>query len=362
MAAVLTVRGFGVRLLCATAIFVVVEGAVFRSGLYTGVLEPDSSAGMLLSLLRAEKRRPPSGLPEVLVIGDSRMGFRARAANEISGETGYHFSSIAMPGSNPRVWYYMLRDVDATRRRYAAILLGVDEYDDEDYEDIANREMDVRYVTPLLGWRDVLPFGASFPTWHMRWEAGRAALFKGYAYRADFQDFLVNHKYRMKKLEFDRDDAPALRYNQPWSEADVTGLSVDWEKRTIHYPEGSTEAQKQILSNVLLRDTVEQTGQRGAFRRLWYGRIAELFRGSPTRLVFLHLPRGPVVRPYPVVYKSAAARELAVANPRVLLLPEHAFDALEQPRYFGDPLHLNQRGSQEFTRAAARLTAHALGR
>ena len=358
----LTVRGFGVRLLCAAGIFVFIEGAVFRSGLYTPLLEPDSSMGLVQSLLAAEKRRAPSGMPDVLVIGDSRMGFRARVANEISGETGYRFSSIVMPGSNARVWYYMLRDVDPTHRRYAALLIGVEEYDDEDYEDIANREMDIRYVTPLLGWADVVPFATSFPTWRVRWEALRAGLFKGYAYRADFQDFLKNHKYRMKKLEFERREAPELRYNQPWSQADVTGLSIDWERRTIQYPAGSTDSQKQILNNVLLRDTTEQTGQRGAYRRLWYGRIAELFRGSPTRLVFLHLPRGPVVRPYPIVHKTAAARELAAANAKVLLLPEHAFDALEEPRFFGDPMHLNQRGSQEFTRMAAREVARALGR
>ena len=358
----LTVRSFGMRLMWAAAIFVLVEGLVFRTGVYTPLLEPDSSAGLVQSLLSAEKRRASSCLPEVLVTGDSRMGFRARAANEISGETGLRFSSIVMPGSNARVWYYMLRDADPSRHRYAAILLGVDEYDDEDYEDIANREMDVRYVTPLLRFGDVLPFASSFPTWQMRWQATRAAVFKGYAYRADFQDFLKNHKYRMKKLEFERREAPELRYNQPWSDAEVTGLSVDWEKRTIQYPAGSTDSQKQIMNNVLLRDTVEQTGQRGAYRRLWYGRIAELLQDSPTRLVFLHLPRGPVVRPYPVVYKTAAARELAARNPKVVLLPEHAFDTLEEPRFFGDPMHLNERGSQEFTRMAAREVAQALRR
>jgi hypothetical protein len=153
-----------------------------------------------------------------------------------------------------------------------------------------------------------------------------------------------------------------LRYNQPWSEADVTGLSVDWERRTIQYPSGSTDSQKQILNNVLLRETTLQTGQRGAYRRQWYGRIADLFRDSPARLVFLRLPRGPVVRPYPVAHKTAVARDLAARNPKVVLLPEHAFDSLEQPLLFGDPMHLNQQGSQEFTRMAAREVARALRR
>jgi hypothetical protein len=357
-----TVPGFFLRLFCAAAAFIVVEGAVFRTGLYSSVLEPDSSVAYLKSILDDEKRRAVTGPLEVLAVGHSRMGFRARAANELEGETGYRFATIAMPGSTPRVWYYMLRDVDPTARRYAAILIGVDEYDDEDYEDLSNREMDIRYVTPFLGWADVLPFGASFPEWPTRWQAVRAALFKGYAYRADFQDFLAHHKFRMKKIEVQRREAAAQRYSQAWGSYDVTGLSVDWKTRTIHFPEGSTEVQKQILTDVLLRETIEQTGARGKYLRQWYGRIAEHYRGSRTKIVFLRLPRGPVLRPILVGSKTAAARELAAANAQVRLLPEHAFDSLEQPRFFGDPMHLNHPGSQEFSRMAARETASLLGR
>lgn len=355
-------RGLVLRLLCAAATFALVDGVVFRSGLYSRWLEPDSSAGLLQSILDDEKRRTAAGPREVLAIGDSRMGFRARAANEIAAETGYHFATIAMPGSTPRVWYYMLRDVDPTARRYAAILIGVDEYDDEDYADLSNREMDIRYVAPLLGWADVLPFAASFPEWRTRWEAARAAIFKGYAYRDDVQDLLAHHKYRMKKIEVMHREAAAWRYNQSWDSGDVTGLSVDWKAWTIHFPEGSTESQKRILTEVLMRETAEKTGLRGQYRRLWYGRIAQHYRGSPTKIVFLRLPRGPVVRPVLVAHKTAAARELAAANPQVLLLPEHAFDSLERTRLFGDPLHLNQAGSQEFSRMAARETARILGR
>lgn len=350
------------RLLCAAAVFAAVEAVVFRTGLYSRLLEPDSSAGQLQSILDDEKRRPLSGPREVLAIGDSRMGLRPKTANELEAHTGLHFATIAMPGSTPRVWYYMLRDVDPTARRYAAILIAVDEYDDEDYADLSNREMDIRYVTPLLGWADVLPFAASFSGWRTRWEAARAALFKGYAYRADVQDLLAHHKYRMKKIEVMHREAAAWRYNQPWTEADVTGLTVDWKAWTIHFPEGSTAEQKRILTEVLMRETVEQTGLRGKYRSHWYGRIADHYRGSPTKLVFLRLPRGPVVRPIFVARKTAAARELAAANPQVRLLPEHAFDSLEQPQNFGDPLHLNQTGSQEFSRMAARETGSVLAR
>ena len=358
----LTVRSFGLRLLWAAAIFVLVEGLVFRTSVYTPLLEPDSSAGLVQSLLSAEKRRPSAGLPEVLVIGDSRMGFRARAANEISAETGYQFSSIAMPGSNARVWYYMLRDVDPTRRRYAAILIGVEEYDDEDYEDIANREMDIRYVTPLLGWADVVPFARVVP--HVAHALG------GGAHRA-LQGLCLPRRFPGLPEE---PQVPHEEAGVRAARGSRTALQPALERGRCHGSQRRLGEADDSVSGRLHRfaeaDSEQRAaagddgadGQRGAYRRLWYGRIAELFRDSPTRLVFLHLPRGPVVRPYPVVYKTAAARELAARNPKVVLLPEHAFDTLEQTRFFGDPMHLNQRGSQEFTRMAAREVARALGR
>lgn len=357
-----TARPFYFRLLCAAVAFVAVEGAVFRTGLYSRLLEPDSSAGLLESYLDNEKRRPVDGPNEVLAIGDSRMGFRPRAANDLAAETGYRFATIAMPGSTPRVWYYMLRDVDPTARRYAAILIGVNEYDDEDFEDLSAREMDIRYVTPLLGWADVFSFAASFPEWRTRWEAFRAAMFKGYAYRADVQDFLVNHRVRMKKIAVMRRESADRRYNEIWGNTDVTGLSVDWSAMAIHFPEGATESQKRVITDVLTRATIEQTGLRGQYLRLWYGRIVEHYRGSRTKIVFLRLPRGPVVRPPGITPKTAVAREMAAANTHVRLLAEHAFDSLEQPRFFGDPMHLNHPGSQEFSRLAAREIARELGR
>jgi hypothetical protein len=356
------IRGFYLRLLCAATAFVMAEGIVFRTGLYSRLLEPDSSAGLLQSTLDDEKRRAVTGPHEVLAIGDSRMGFRARAANELEAQTGYRFATIAMPGSTPRVWYYMLREVDPTARRYAAILIGVNEYDDEDYEDLSNREMDIRYVTPLLGWADVFPFAASYPEWRTRWEAALAAVFKGYAYRADVQDFLAHHKFRMKKIEVMRRVAAAWRYNEVWGSGDVTGLSVDWKTMTIHFPEGASDAQKRLITDVLTRGTIDQTGLRGKYLRQWYGRIVEHYRGSRTKIVFLRLPRGPVVRPILVARKTAVARELAASNAQVRLLGEHVFDSLEQPRFFGDPMHMNHPGSQEFSRMAARETGSLLGR
>ena len=52
---------FLLRILAGAAFYLLLEGAVFRSGVYTPYLEPDSSAGLLDSYLRSERERPGSG-------------------------------------------------------------------------------------------------------------------------------------------------------------------------------------------------------------------------------------------------------------------------------------------------------------
>jgi hypothetical protein len=164
----------------------------------------------------------------------------------------------------------------------------------------------------------------------------------------------------MKRVEWARRESATLRYNHPWGQDDVTGLSVDYRTRTIVFPPNATEPQKKHLRDVLLREEIEQTGQRGKYHRQWYGRIAEHYRGSRTLLIFLQLPRGPIVRPRLIPAKTAAARDLAREYPNVRLLPDRAFDALEKPEYFGDAMHLNGRGGAEFSRVAAREVAKVL--
>ena len=127
----------------ALAVFCVTEAAIFRSGFYSNYLEPGSSAGVVVAYLRNEANRRGAGRDQVLAIGDSRMGLKARVANELTSRTGYTFATIATPGSSPRVWYYMLREADPERTRYGAILIGVEDYEDEDWEDYANRTLDI---------------------------------------------------------------------------------------------------------------------------------------------------------------------------------------------------------------------------
>src|SRR5213592_4943690 len=108
----------GRNLLLGVAAFVCLDGIIFHTGLYVSILAPDSYAGRLAVITRAEKQRPSSGLKEVLVLGDSRMaeGFSATVADEIGSSAGFKFVSLAEPAASVNTWYYMLREVDPTTR------------------------------------------------------------------------------------------------------------------------------------------------------------------------------------------------------------------------------------------------------
>jgi PHD/YefM family antitoxin component YafN of YafNO toxin-antitoxin module len=289
------------------------------------------------------------------------MIFRAGAVNGSDAAGGYRFATIATPGTTPRCWYYMLRDVDPRRSQYAAILIGAEDYDDEDYEDLSGREMDIRYLAPLLQWRDVIAFPASYPDWRRRGEALSTTVWKGQAFRADFQDLLVRHKYRMRAVEVARRESAAFLYNAEISNQSMSGLMVNWKSGAITYPPNLSAAQRDMIRHVLLREPAPQTGARGAYLTKWYGSVLDYYRGSTTRVIFLRLPRGPVVRPPAPGRKTAAVRGLARAHPNAILMPEDTFDILERGENFVDALHLNDRGSAEFSRMAARETARLLG-
>src|SRR5262249_26310325 len=106
----------GRNLLLGAVAFLVLDGILFHTRLYTSILAPDSYAGRLAPIIRAEKQRARSGLKEVLVLGDSRIaeGFSTAVADELGSPAGLKFVSLAEPASTIVIWHYILREVDPT--------------------------------------------------------------------------------------------------------------------------------------------------------------------------------------------------------------------------------------------------------
>ena len=89
------------------------DALLFRTGLYTSILEPDSSTGLFELVLRREQHAQSQyGRNLVVTLGDSRFAYYPRVANQHTAETGFVFRQAGVAGTDARAWYYMLRDLD----------------------------------------------------------------------------------------------------------------------------------------------------------------------------------------------------------------------------------------------------------
>ncbi len=328
-----------------------IDALLFRTGFYSQFLEPNSSTGLFEQTLRREVRsQAENGDNLIVTLGDSRFAYLPRLANELTAQSGLVFGSAGTAGSDPRSWYYMLRDLDPSARRYRAVVFGVDDYDDEDsFEEHAADIRALHYAIMRLRLSDVVQLSASFPSWAARWEVFRGALFKGFVLARDVQAFLSKPKERIEQVRLYNAGWAYWNYIYNEDPRSLAGLQIDWSAWKASFPPGADQIQRVTVANVLLRPVAPQTGHYAGFRRLWFRRILDRYRGSRTKIIFVRLARGPIPRPTGLVRKkSASIREFA-ARPNVFLADEHAFESLERPELFKDALHLNRAGSARFS-------------
>ncbi len=342
--------------------FLLIETLIFHTDLYASILNPDSSAGYLELEVGNEIRRVAAGRNQVLIIGDSRMGFFPRYTDRQQPSTGYTFATIATAGTTARCWYYMIRDVDPTARRYAAVVIGVNDFEDaETWDNTADYITDLHYLIARLRWSDLLEFSRSFDDPEFRSQAARGILLKGLVYKTDFQDFLRNPIKRLNYVELSRRDSKNWYYDFEGTKENVSGITVDWAAKTVHAPPRFTPDQVAEFQKRFLADLAPPMGRRTKFLKHWYGKIAERYRGTGTRLIFMRLPRGPFVRPdQPALNPNSSVRELA-AHGEAILDQEHSFDVLERPELFWDPYHMNGAGCADFSRMLALDVRQILG-
>src|ERR1039457_1150292 len=243
------------------------DALLFRTGLYTSILEPDSSTGLFELILRRERQAQPRyGRNLIVTLGDSRFAYYPRVANEQTATTGFAFRNAGVAGTDARAWYYMLRDLDPTRDRYRAVVFGVDDYDDEDGAyDVSDDLATLHYVAARLRLSDVIPFALSFQNPAARWDAFRGSLLKGIVFQRDVLAFLTHPAKRLADIALDAGGFEEWTYGFVDTDRNVVGLKIDWTNFTATVPPGNEELRDQVDRFVLYHPK-PQTGKRGGGR------------------------------------------------------------------------------------------------
>jgi hypothetical protein len=334
------------NLLLGLAVFACLDGAIFHTGLYMSILAPESFAGRMAMLTKAEKQRVSSGLKEVLILGDSRIaeGFSAAVADELGSAAGFKFVSLAEPGSTIDIWYYMLREVDPTRRRYAAIVIPYG----YGYEHNRVEVLKISMAAPLLRYGDCFDFASCFEQWTDRFRAFTACIFRGSALQSDVTDLLEHPIVRAKSIQLGQKRLNA-RAAYKGRDGDITGTSYNPNTGQITFAPRLTEAQKDAIRYSLMPPSQSETQYLLQLHRDWLRRILPRYSVSQTAIILMPTPRGP----FGGFSKFSMAHEtffggIAIRK-SIFSLPEHTFDFLEAPQYYFDGYHLNVNGRQKFT-------------
>jgi hypothetical protein len=336
----------GRNLLFGIAAFICVDAAIFHSGLYVSILAPRSYAGRIAEITRAEKERASSGLKEVLVLGDSRIaeGFSATVANELGSPAGLDFVSLAEPAASANTWYYMVREVDPTARRYAAIVIpyGVG------YEPKSADALRISMTAPLLRYGDCFDFASGFQRWSGRFRAFTACILRGLAYQDDVVDLLEHPITRFRSL---KQEGAIMHSREVYKgrDYDLVGTTYDATTGRVTFASKLTEPQRLAFRKSLLQPSQSETENSIELQREWIPRIMKRYANSPTAIVLTPVPRGPFVE-LPGFYRGYdSILSKSVIQRSTFSLPGHTFDFLEKPEYYFDAFHLNAKGRRRFT-------------
>jgi hypothetical protein len=344
------------NLLLGLAVFICIDGMVFHTRLYTSILAPDSYAGRIAVITRAEKQRRSSGLKEVLVLGDSRMaeGFSAAVADKLSSVAGFKFVNLAEPASSVNIWPYMLREVDPTTRRYWAIVVPYG----TGYEPNNAEHLRISMAAPLLRYQDCFNFASGFQQWSGRFRAFTACILRGLAFQSDVVDLLEHPIARIRTIQL---EPQRVRSRDAYKgrDSDIVGTSYDPSTGQVTFPPQLTEAQREAIRDSLVQPSQSETQRFLKMQRDGIQQILNRYSAGPTEIVLTPIPRGPFAGLPGASMTFHAAFPSVMTQKAVFSLPEQTFNFLEKPEYYFDGYHLNARGRQRFTEA---LVAELVGR
>ena len=353
------------KLVAATAlILILTDAAVFRSGLYAPWIEPNSTAGATVSDIELIRHYTDPKRRNILVLGNSQIGegFSWPTADAALGASNLHFVNGSVAGTSPRVWNYLLREVDPNADRYAGIARMVD-YDLSLWGGLsADYPLDTAYAAPLLRLSDLFDYPASFLDPELRERARRAILLPLQAMRLDLLDFIANPAKRRHEVLVGRPGWIGAGATYPGhSEAlpqlpldAATAMPSDWGETDPAALKAKLEPYFHGLHN---KADAAVRNANMAYSREWVGRIAARYHARGIPVIVFSVPRGPwhgllVPPPQP----NPALLELSNAG-SIHVLPGDAFVQFEKPQYFFDTQHMNHAGREAFSALLAEKIA-----
>jgi alginate O-acetyltransferase complex protein AlgI len=352
-----------VRVLGALAVamllLLVGDLALFHTPLYHGVLAPSSSAGSFEAAVAELRARPPDPAKDVLVLGDSRIYEGFLPAEATAAAPGLRFIPAAVPGTTPRTWDYLMRAIDPEAKRYRAVVVPLDSYQDDTGSigalDGNDRPFDLRYVVYRIGWGDAWPLAASFTDPRKKVGYTLDLWLRGPLLRDDLQNLLDSPEARVAALERQAAGLPPLG-TLSTRDISLTGLQADFNKNTLTFPLGIGPVERSALTSQVLRPT-QPSGAYGSYRHEWLGPILERYLSTNTPVFFVRIPTRPLHRDEPGG-PDGSVLDMWRAGARVI--PQTAYVALEQPRFFADEDHLNRAGAQRFSHMLGSDVAQSL--
>jgi hypothetical protein len=345
------------NLLLGIVAFICLDAILFHTGLYVSILAPRSYAGRIARITEAERKRAPSGLKEVLILGDSRIaeGFSAALANQLGSVAGLKFVSLAEPAASANTWYYMVREVDPAARRYSAIVIpyGVG------YEPKSADALRISMAAPLLRYADCFSFASGFQRWTGRFRAFMTCILRGSAYQDDVVDLLSHPLARIRSIQQTGERHSGSDYRG--RDYDLEGTSYDPTTGQVTFASKLTESQRQAFRKSLIQPSQSDTEYSLKLQRDWIPRITSRYSDSPTAIVLTPVPRGPFLKIAGLATESESVLPTTRIRATRFCLPGHTFDFLEKPEYYFDAFHLNAKGRQKFTEALVSELLKRLG-
>jgi hypothetical protein len=340
-------------------LFVVLDTALFRSGLYMHLCgSAESVSGKVFDIVHFNQVATSDASRDVLLIGNSRTEWGFGTDDFASFFPNARIRPImgASPKSNEEWWYYELLAIDPHHSRYKAIVIPLAGYRVNPWrEDKQNTYYTVQALAPIIGLTQWPEFVMSFTSADLRLRALTLVLFSSHDYALDVQDLMLEPMDRIRWRGTRNALGQGWLHDDHGASGDLRELTIDPRTRKpVTYPARFDDVQRRETDQEFETPSTEEarqwTARNAAFEARWLGRIVAAYRGSRTQLIFINIPHAPMALPAQQPIPNAPdVRKMIPELPNVTILPEDAFTHLQRPALFADVLHMNDVGHREFT-------------